>query len=167
MILSILIKRSFSIQFSQSWISNVSCTLLKPHYFSSLNSSSSSIESQKNHRTMSSTTSESEKHAAVFVTAPDETIAKKIAHGLVEQKLAACVNIIPQITSIYSWQGKINEDSEQLLMIKTRASRVDDISKFVREHHPYSLPEVISVNIENGNPPYLDWISESVPKKET
>lgn len=115
----------------------------------------------------STTTLESDKSAAVFVTAPDEIIAKKIAHGLVEQKLAACVNIIPQITSIYSWEGKINEDSEILLMIKTRASRVDDLSKFVRENHPYSVAEVIAVNIENGNPPYLEWISKTVPKKAT
>lgn len=91
-------------------------------------------------------------------------MAKKLAHGIIENKLAACVNIIPKITSIYHWEGKINEDSEVLLMIKTKASKVDELAKFVRENHPYSVAEVISVPIENGNPLYLKWIHETVPE---
>lgn len=108
-----------------------------------------------------------EKFTGVFVTTPDTTAAKKIANGLVEKKLAACVNIIPQITSIYFWEGKINEDAEVLLMIKTRQSRVDDLIKFVTENHPYSVPEVISLPIEKGNPAYLEWIAKTVPEKAT
>lgn len=72
------------------------------------------------------------------------------------------MNIIPGITSVYKWEGKINEDSELLLMIKTQSGKVDDLVKFVRENHPYSVPEVISTPIENGNLPYLKWIYDSV-----
>ncbi|XP_058444537.1 protein CutA homolog [Malaya genurostris] len=101
-------------------------------------------------------------HSIVYVTTPNENSAKTLARLLVERKLAACVNIIAGLTSIYEWEGKINEDHEQLLMIKTRSARVDELSKFVRENHPYSVAEVISVPIENGNPPYLDWLSKTV-----
>ncbi|XP_064616750.1 protein CutA homolog isoform X2 [Liolophura sinensis] len=100
-----------------------------------------------------------------FVTVPDTETAKKLAGGLVSKKLAACVNIIPQITSVYEWEGKINEDTELLLMIKTRTSRMDDISQYVRENHPYDCPEVISSPIDKGNPQYLKWIGEIVPEK--
>ncbi|XP_065085002.1 divalent-cation tolerance protein CutA-like isoform X1 [Ochlerotatus camptorhynchus] len=101
-------------------------------------------------------------HSIAYVTTPNANSAKELARKLVERKLAACVNIIPGLTSIYEWEGKINEDQEILLMIKTRTARVDELSKFVRENHPYSVAEVISVPIENGNPPYLDWLSKTV-----
>ena len=83
---------------------------------------------------------------------------------MVEQKLAACVNIIPGLTSVYEWEGKIEKDKELLLMIKTRTSKVDDLSKFVRENHPYDVAEVISLPIQNGNLPYLQWMQNTVPK---
>lgn len=97
---------------------------------------------------------------------PDEQVAKQLAHGIISNKLAACVNIIPQVTSIYEWEGKTNEDSEVLMMIKTKTSKVDDLVKYVRSNHPYSVAEVISTPIENGNPLYLKWIHESVPDKK-
>ncbi|XP_058811543.1 divalent-cation tolerance protein CutA isoform X1 [Topomyia yanbarensis] len=103
-------------------------------------------------------------HSIAYVTTPNENSAKTLARLLVERKLAACVNIIPGIMSIYEWEGKINEDQEQLLMIKTRTSRVNELSKFVRDNHPYSVAEVISVPIENGNPPYLEWLSKTIPE---
>lgn len=99
------------------------------------------------------------------MTVPDELLAKKLAHLIISKKLAACVNIIPKITSIYEWEGKINEDSEVLLMIKTMTSRVDELAKFVRENHPYSVAELISTPIDKGNPLYLKWIQETVPEK--
>ncbi|KAK8751666.1 hypothetical protein OTU49_009716 [Cherax quadricarinatus] len=105
-------------------------------------------------------------HSMAFVTAPSQEVAKKIASGLVKNKLAACVNIIPNIVSIYEWKEEINEDSEVLMMIKTRTSRLEEVTKFVRENHPYEVCEVISSQIDQGNPPYLDWISSIVPEKE-
>lgn len=104
-------------------------------------------------------------NSIVYVTTPNDESAKKIAKGIIDKKLAACVNILPNILSIYEWDGKVNEDSEVLLMIKTTTSYVDQLSKFVRENHPYSVAEVISVKIDNGNPPYLDWVTKSVGKK--
>ncbi|XP_036318654.1 protein CutA homolog [Rhagoletis pomonella] len=104
--------------------------------------------------------------SVAFVTTPDDKLAKKLAQSLVEQKLAACVNIIPQIQSIYMWEGKVNEDSESLMMIKTRTSRLDDLIKFVRENHSYSVAEVITLPIEKGNVPYLSWIAQTVPDKK-
>ncbi|XP_040180917.1 protein CutA isoform X2 [Rana temporaria] len=102
--------------------------------------------------------------SAAYVTCPNDKVAKDIARGLVEKKLAACVNIIPQITSIYEWKGKIEEDSEVLLMIKTRSSKVPSLTEYVRSVHPYEVCEVISVPIDQGNPPYLSWVEDAVPK---
>jgi periplasmic divalent cation tolerance protein len=104
-------------------------------------------------------------HSFAFVTAPNEEVAKKIARGLVESKLAACVNVIPKITSIYEWQGKIEEDTEVMMMIKTRTSRLEDLTKYVKDNHPYDVPEVISSKIDQGNPAYLKWIGDLVPEK--
>ncbi|XP_060663861.1 protein CutA homolog [Drosophila nasuta] len=103
--------------------------------------------------------------SVAFVTTPDKESAKKLAHGIIERKLAACVNIMPQIESIYMWEGKVNEDNEYLMMIKTRSTRIDELSKFVRENHPYSVAEVISLPIQAGNLPYLNWITQTVPEK--
>ncbi|XP_046371397.1 protein CutA homolog [Haliotis cracherodii] len=97
-----------------------------------------------------------------FVTVPDMDVAKKLAHGIVKQRLAACVNILPGITSVYEWEDKVNEDPELLLMIKTQTSKIDELSSYVRSNHPYDCAEVISSKIDNGNPPYLKWIAETV-----
>lgn len=104
-------------------------------------------------------------NSIAYVTTPNDESAKKIARDVISNKLAACVNIIPNIQSIYEWEGRINEDLEYLLMIKTTTDKIDELSKYVRENHPYSVAEVISVKIENGNLPYLNWIKESVNKK--
>ncbi|XP_063147264.1 protein CutA isoform X2 [Candoia aspera] len=100
--------------------------------------------------------------SAAFVTCPNETVAKDIARALVEKQLAACVNIVPRVTSIYQWKGAIEEDTEVLLMIKTRSSRVPALAEYVRSVHPYEVAEVIAVPIQQGNPPYLQWVEEAV-----
>ncbi|XP_042226056.1 protein CutA homolog isoform X2 [Homarus americanus] len=105
-------------------------------------------------------------HSMAFVTAPSQEVAKKIASGLVKNKLAACVNIIPNVVSVYEWKEEICEDAEVIMMIKTRTSRLEELTKYVRENHPYDVCEVISSKIDQGNPPYLDWISEIVPEKK-
>ncbi|KAG5325695.1 CUTA protein, partial [Pseudoatta argentina] len=109
-------------------------------------------------------------HSVAYVTVPDDAVAKRLARGLVENKLAACVNIIPRLTSMnkycfhrYEWEGKIQEESELLLMIKTRTEKVDALTKYVKENHPYTICEVISLPIQNGNSDYLKWISKVVP----
>ncbi|XP_060093628.1 protein CutA [Heteronotia binoei] len=102
--------------------------------------------------------------AAAFVSCPSRQVATELARALVEKRLAACVNIVPQITSIYAWKGQIEEDSEVLLMIKTRSSRIPALAEFVRSVHPYEVAEVIAVPIEQGNPPYLQWVKDTVPE---
>uniref|UniRef100_A0A674BI21 Protein CutA homolog n=1 Tax=Salmo trutta TaxID=8032 RepID=A0A674BI21_SALTR len=140
---------------------------------------------------MASETYASGTHSAAFVTCPNEQVAKDLARaklsqveldwlhihqgclnragkdnvkrkyqsrcGIVEKKLAACVNIVPKITSVYEWQGKIQEDSEVLLVsIHT--------SFYSWSNHPYEVAEVISLPIEQGNPPYLKWLGDAVPE---
>ncbi|KAJ8386100.1 hypothetical protein AAFF_G00176940 [Aldrovandia affinis] len=120
---------------------------------------------------MASDTYTSGTHSAAFVTCPNEQVAKDLAsvgwclhRGMVEKKLAACVNIVPKIVSIYEWQGKIEEDNEVLLMIKTRSSKVSALADYVRLNHPYEVAEVISLPIDQGNPPYLKWLGDVVPE---
>nr|ACI66906.1 CutA homolog precursor [Salmo salar] len=113
---------------------------------------------------MASETYTSGTHSAALVTCPNEQVAKDLARGIVEKKLAACVNIVPKITSVYEWQGKIQEDSEVLLMIKTRSSKVASLAEYVRSNHPYEVAGVISLPIEQGNPPYLKWLGDAVPE---
>lgn len=108
-----------------------------------------------------------EEFSMAFVTAPTSDKAKEIAGGLVSNKLAACVNIIPGITSVYEWEGKIENDSEVLMMIKTRTSRIEELTEFVKKNHPYDVCEVITTSIEGGNKPYLDWLAKTVPEKPT
>ena len=93
--------------------------------------------------------------------------AKKIAKTLVDERLAACVNIIPYVKSYYVWEGKTTEDDETLLIIKSEDSQKDKLIKRIKELHPYTLPEIIIINFNEGLPDYLKWISESVKKDES
>lgn len=98
----------------------------------------------------------------VLSTASSEEEARKIARQLVERQLAACVNIVPLIESIYRWQGKVETSREYLLLIKTTAEKFDDVRDAIRESHSYNLPECIAIAIEDGSADYLEWIGESV-----
>ncbi len=97
----------------------------------------------------------------VFVTAPELQTAKKLAVGLVKKRLAACVNIIPGIQSIYRWQGRIHDDPEFLLVIKTRASAFKKLAEFIKKNHPAKVPEIISVPIMEGTPDYMAWLADN------
>jgi len=96
----------------------------------------------------------------VFSTCPDLVTAKRLGAALVEGRLAACVNVVPGIVSIYRWQGAIQEDSECLMVAKTTATRVAALTEWLRTHHPYELPEIVAVPVTAGLAAYLDWISE-------
>jgi periplasmic divalent cation tolerance protein len=102
----------------------------------------------------------------VFTTAGSEEEAQKIAHHLVENRMAACVNIVPQIFSIYRWQGKVDDVREWLLIIKTTAAAFENVHQAIAELHSYELPECICLAIEDGSPNYLQWIAESVAADE-
>jgi len=95
----------------------------------------------------------------VLVTAPAQgDAAAKIARTLVEERLAACVNRVPGLVSTYWWQGKIEEDEEVLLVIKTSEEKLEALLKRVPELHPYSVPEVLALPVAAGHGPYLEWL---------
>lgn len=94
----------------------------------------------------------------ILNTCPDQPVAQKLARLLLEQNLAACVNIVPGLTSVYRWQGQIESASECLLLIKTSADRYSAVEACLRLHHPYELPEIIAVPIDQGLTDYLHWI---------
>jgi periplasmic divalent cation tolerance protein len=98
----------------------------------------------------------------VLSTAGSEQEARKIAQSLVERRLAACVNIVPQIESVYRWQGKVESSREWLLIIKTTAERFADVRAAIAELHSYDVPECIAIKVEEGGREYLEWIGESV-----
>ena len=86
----------------------------------------------------------------------------EIAHKLLDRKLAACVNIIPTMTSLYTWEGEVCADEELLLIIKTTKSAFDELASTVEEIHPYDVPEIIAVPLAAGSKDYLDWIHQVV-----
>jgi periplasmic divalent cation tolerance protein len=88
--------------------------------------------------------------------------ARKIAHALVEAKLAACVNIVPRVQSVYRWKQNIEEAEEWLLLIKTTAAACGRVRDEIRRLHSYELPESITLEIQDGSPEYLQWIADSV-----
>jgi len=103
----------------------------------------------------------------VLSTAGSEDEAREIAEVLVERRLAACVNIVPQIESVYHWQGKVESSREWLLVIKTTAERFPEVRATVQELHSYELPECIAVAVEEGSAAYLHWITDSVKGKSS
>lgn len=96
----------------------------------------------------------------VLTTMPDNDSAQTLAHLLVSERLAACVNILAPCTSVYEWQGQLETSSEIPLMIKSTATRYPALEAAIRSHHPYELPEILHVPVSGGLPAYLDWISQ-------
>lgn len=97
----------------------------------------------------------------VFNTCPDAICAEKIARALVDRKLAACVNMLPGLRSVYTWKGVCETAEEHLLIIKTLASAYPALERAILELHPYELPEIIAVPIAAGLPGYLTWINQA------
>ena len=102
-------------------------------------------------------------HCIIYITAGSKEEADKLSRGLVEEKLAFCVNTVPGIQSTYQWEGKIHVDDEILLIVKTRQDRYEVLERWVKQNHSYDVPEIISLPIQKGLPQYLqaidDWVA--------
>jgi periplasmic divalent cation tolerance protein len=98
----------------------------------------------------------------VLVTAGELAEAERIAGELVKLRLAACVNIVPQVASVYRWRGEIRRDGEVLLIAKTARDRYAELERVVKECHSYEVPEIIAISIEQGSMSYLSWLAESL-----
>lgn len=96
--------------------------------------------------------------AVVYVTAPSADVAASLATSLVNDRLAACVNIVPSVTSVYRWQGAVETATEAMLIIKTRRDALSALTAAVRERHPYDEPEVLALPALGGSPSYLAWV---------
>lgn len=94
-------------------------------------------------------------------TAPSAEVAEQLARALVEEGLAACVNVVPGVTSFYRWEGRLQRDAELLLVIKTRAECLDGLRATLARLHPYEVPELVALKVEDGLAPYLAWLDES------
>jgi periplasmic divalent cation tolerance protein len=101
----------------------------------------------------------------VLVSAPNEDEARRIANALVEERLAACVNVVGAIESVYRWEGQVTTDRETLLIIKTTDERYQELERRVKELHSYTTPEVIAFRIERGSSEYLSWLRDSVSSR--
>jgi periplasmic divalent cation tolerance protein len=97
----------------------------------------------------------------VFCTCP-ETVARELSTALVSSDLAACVNILPAVRSVYTWEGSVQEASEALLVIKTAAERYDALEEMILELHPYDVPEIVEIAVNRGSQAYLTWVTSAV-----
>jgi periplasmic divalent cation tolerance protein len=102
----------------------------------------------------------------VFCTVPDAETAERLARGLVEQRLAACVNVITAVRSFYRWEGAIQADDEAILKIKTTHARRDALISWLGEHHPYEVPEIVAVPVAGGGELYLDFVERETERAE-
>ena len=103
----------------------------------------------------------------VFCTCPDPASARRIADAVVGERLAACVNLVPGLVSVYRWQGKIEQAGEILLLIKTTQDRLPALTARLTELHPHELPEVLAVEADAGLPAYLEWVAAQTTYEDT
>jgi periplasmic divalent cation tolerance protein len=94
----------------------------------------------------------------ILVTAPSIEVARELSHALVAERLAACVNILPGLISIYRWEGAIEEETELLMVVKSAADRFEEVKARVQELHPYDEPEVVGLDVVDGSHSYLKWV---------
>jgi periplasmic divalent cation tolerance protein len=97
-----------------------------------------------------------------LTTAPSVEVAERIGRSVVEERLAACANVVPGVTSIFRWKGAVERESEVLVVLKTTAEGVEALERRVVELHPYEVPEVVAFPVEAGHAPYLDWVRREV-----
>jgi periplasmic divalent cation tolerance protein len=100
----------------------------------------------------------------VFVTTPSEEEATRMSRSLVEARLVACANVLPRVRSIFRWEGKVTEEQESLIVLKTRSSLMKPLEKAIKKMHSYSVPEIIAIPIAQGSAEYLSWIRDVTPK---
>jgi periplasmic divalent cation tolerance protein len=105
-------------------------------------------------------------YIVVYATAPAEEEAERIARALVENKLAACVNIVKNMRSIYRWQGKVEDEAEVLMIVKTRKKHFASIRDMVKQLHSYSVPEIIALPVVAGSEDYLAWLGEETGSQQ-
>ena len=98
----------------------------------------------------------------ILTTTPDSAVADRLAEGLVRERLAACVQILPQMTSVYSWEGEIRKDAEHLLLIKTADEMYEKVRAFLTRIHPYAVPEIVAIETEKVAEPYRRWLEGAV-----
>jgi periplasmic divalent cation tolerance protein len=99
---------------------------------------------------------------AVLTTAPSADVADRIGTTLVEERLAACANVVPGVSSVFRWKGEVSREAEVLVLLKTTAARLGALRRRLVELHPYEVPEVIALDIREGHAPYLDWVRAEV-----
>jgi periplasmic divalent cation tolerance protein len=99
-----------------------------------------------------------EQLSIILVTVPSQEVAQQLAHDLVRGRLAACVNVVSGVRSIYAWEGKIERAEEVLMIIKTQSSRYVALEEYVRTHHPYEAPEIVEIPAGRVTPRYLQWV---------
>ena len=111
-------------------------------------------------------TAESGVAVVVLVTGPDAAALASIAERVVDERLAACVNVVPHIRSVYRWRHDVEATEEALAIMKTTRQAVTALQRRVLDLHPYDLPEFIVLPVESGNPAYLDWVTDSISAEE-
>ncbi len=105
-------------------------------------------------------------YVVLFITTADDEEAQLISRVLLEQRKAACVNIVPRVSSLFWWQGNIEQAEESLLVVKTRVKLLDEIVKLVKEIHSNDVPEIIALPIVGGSQDYLEWVGEEAGEVE-
>lgn len=103
---------------------------------------------------------QSAKALVCLTTVSKEKEAKKLARELIKERLAACVQAIPKVTSFYEWDGELQSDAEILLIIKTSEEQIEPLKQFIAEHHSYEVPELVAIGITDGLPAYLEWLMQ-------
>jgi len=127
-------------------------------YVSSLNGAKESFFQMTNKKTAD----KKAKYQLVLCTCPEETTAINIAENLVAQRVAACVNVLPALYSVYHWQDNVESAKESMILIKTSQEKYASLEKVITTLHPYEVPEIIAIDINNGLPEYLKWLGSSI-----